>query len=80
MITDTIFQSSTRRKWAAGVKSITNLRAFSTNSAGAEKKDSAEDSGVGGSAEEVMEAVTIRGENQDVKFWVMIILHQCQYL
>ena len=60
------FQSSTRRKWTAGVKSITNLRAFSSSStgAGAGKRDSAADSGVGGSAEEVVEAVTIREENQ----------------
>ena len=51
----------------AGVKSVTNLRAFSSGSsggAGAGKRDSAADSGVGGSAEEVVEAVTIRDENQ----------------
>ena len=63
------FQSSTRRKWTAGVRSITNMRAFSTASAGAgaEQRDSAADSGVGGSAEEVVEAVTIRAENQVAK-------------
>lgn len=52
------------------MRSITNMRAFSTASAGAgaEKRDSAADSGVGGSAEEVVEAVTIRAENQVAKF------------
>ena len=50
------------------MKRVTNLRAFSSHSAGAEKRDSHADSGVGGSAEEVMEAVTVRAENQDVKF------------
>ena len=54
------------------MRSITNLRAFSSASAGAgagaEKRDSAADSGVGGSAEEVVETVTIRAENQVAKF------------
>ena len=50
------------------MKSVTNLRAFSSHSAGEKKRDSAADSGVGGSAEEVLEAVTVRAENQDIKF------------
>ena len=56
----------------AGVKSITNLRAFgsnnTSNTAGTEKRDSDKDSGVGGSNEEVVEAVTIREENQVTDF------------
>ena len=57
------------RKWMAGVKNITNMRAFSSSTGGGDEKgNSTTDSGVGGSAEEVVEAVTIREENQVARF------------
>ena len=53
----------------AGVKNITNMRAFSSSTGGGDEKgNSTTDSGVGGSAEEVVEAVTIREENQVARF------------